>query len=69
MSWPLSAADRTAGGTVERGGSVARGGSWADRPADAGSSVRRAYEPWQKVDDVGFRVVVEDAADPESSSL
>lgn len=38
---------------------VARGGSWADRPADAGSSVRRAYESWQKVYDVGFRVIVE----------
>jgi formylglycine-generating enzyme required for sulfatase activity len=40
---------------------VARGGSWADRPADAGSSVRRAYQPWQKVYDVGFRVIMEDA--------
>jgi len=29
---------------------------WADRPADAGSSVRRAFEPWQKVHDVGFSV-------------
>ena len=38
---------------------VARGGSWADRPADAGSSVRRAYQPWQQVYDVGFRVIVE----------
>jgi formylglycine-generating enzyme required for sulfatase activity len=38
---------------------VARGGSWADRPVDAGSSVRRAYPPWQKVYDVGFRVVME----------
>ena len=37
---------------------VARGGSWADRPADAGSSVRRVYQPWQKVYDVGFRVIV-----------
>ena len=46
-------------GSSER--KVARGGSWADRPADAGSSVRRAYQPWQKVYDVGFRVVVEDA--------
>ena len=43
---------------------VARGGSWADRPADAGSSVRRAYQPWQKVYDVGFRVIVEDAGSP-----
>ena len=37
---------------------VARGGSWADRPANAGSSVRRAYKPWQKVHDIGFRVIV-----------
>lgn len=37
---------------------VARGGSWADRPADAGSSVRRAFESWQKVHDVGFRVII-----------
>ncbi len=38
---------------------VVRGGSWADRPADAEASVRRAYQPWQKVFDVGFRVIVE----------
>ena len=44
-------------GDAER--KVARGGSWADRPADAGSSVRRAYQPWQRVYDVGFRVIVE----------
>jgi len=47
------------GGTERR---VARGGSWADRPANAGASVRRAYELWQRVYDVGFRVIVEDAA-------
>jgi formylglycine-generating enzyme required for sulfatase activity len=41
---------------------AARGGSWADRPADAGSSVRRAYQPWQRVYDVGFRVIVEGPA-------
>ncbi len=39
---------------------VARGGSWADRPADAGSAVRRAYQPWQRVYDVGFRVLIAD---------
>jgi hypothetical protein len=39
---------------------VARGGSWADRPADAGSAVRRAYLPWQKVYDVGFWPIVEE---------
>ena len=37
---------------------VARGGSWADRPADAGASVRRAFAPWQKVYDIGFRVII-----------
>ncbi len=36
-----------------------RGGSWSDRPADAGSTVRCAYEPWQRVHDVGFRLIVE----------
>ncbi len=43
---------------TDPGRKVARGGSWADRPADAGSSVRRAYEPWQRVYDVGFRVIM-----------
>jgi hypothetical protein len=33
------------------------------RTFDAGSAVRRAYPPWQKVYDVGFRVIVEDAAE------
>jgi hypothetical protein len=44
---------------------VARGGSWSDRPKDAGSTVRFAYESYQKVYNVGFRVVVEDARDGE----
>ncbi len=56
--YPYAEADgRSAGG-----GSVlkaVRGGAWSDRPADAGSSVRRAYVPWQKVYNVGFRVIVE----------
>ena len=38
---------------------VARGGSWNDRPRTAGSSVRFAYESYQKVYNVGFRVIVE----------
>jgi len=38
---------------------VARGGSYASRPRDGTSSYRLAYEPWQKVFDVGFRVVLE----------
>ncbi len=38
---------------------VVRGGSWRDRPARATASGRRAYPAWQRVFDVGFRVVVE----------
>ncbi len=38
---------------------VVRGGSYASRPRDATSSIRQAYEPWQKVFDVSFRVVFE----------
>ena len=49
--------DRNDGKSSKR--KVARGGSWADRPADSGSSVRRPYESWQKVYNVGFRVIVE----------
>lgn len=48
---------------------VARGGSWADRPADAGSSVRGAYSPWQKVHDFGFRMLVEHSASAEGAEL
>ena len=32
----------------------------ARRPRNATSSFRQAYLPWQKVFDVGFRVVFED---------
>lgn len=39
---------------------VARGGSWHDRPKRASSSFRLAYPQWQKVFNIGFRVVVED---------
>jgi formylglycine-generating enzyme required for sulfatase activity len=39
---------------------VVRGGSWFERPADARSGVRLSYPPWQRVFDVGFRVVCED---------
>ncbi len=46
---------RRADGANQR---VARGGSFWDRPARATSSSRRSYEPWQRVFDVGFRVVM-----------
>lgn len=39
---------------------TARGGSWFDRPKIAGSSFRQAYLPWQKVHNVGIRLIIED---------
>jgi len=44
------------------GKKVVRGGSWYDRPHRARSSFRLAYEPWQRVFNVGFRVVMEAGA-------
>ncbi|MCX6876188.1 MAG: SUMF1/EgtB/PvdO family nonheme iron enzyme [Verrucomicrobia bacterium] len=39
---------------------VARGGSWHDRPARCTASYRLAYQQFQKVYNVGFRVICED---------
>lgn len=39
---------------------VVRGGSWRDRPTHASASYRRYYQPYQKVYNVGFRIVVEE---------
>ncbi len=39
---------------------VARGGSWRDRPKTATVSYRRPYAPFQKVFNVGFRIVIEE---------
>ncbi len=39
---------------------VVRGGSFASRPRDGTSSYRLAYEPWQKVFDTTFRVILEE---------
>jgi formylglycine-generating enzyme required for sulfatase activity len=36
---------------------VARGGSWSDKPKRARSAFRLAYRPYQRVFNVGFRVV------------
>ncbi len=56
--YPYSEADSRNDGNLQMP-KVVRGGSWADRPADTGSSVRRPYESWQKVYDVGFRIIIE----------
>jgi formylglycine-generating enzyme required for sulfatase activity len=38
---------------------VVRGGSWYDRPLRARSAFREPYQPWQRVYNVGFRVMME----------
>jgi formylglycine-generating enzyme required for sulfatase activity len=43
-----------------QGRRVVRGGSWYDRPMRCTSSFRLAYEPYQPVFNVGFRVIVEE---------
>ena len=42
------------------GRKVARGGSWAERPRESRASSRVDYPAWQRVYNVGFRVVVAD---------
>ena len=39
---------------------VVRGGSWTDRPKYSASYTRKAFYPWQKVYNVGFRVIIEE---------
>ncbi|MDO5308483.1 MAG: SUMF1/EgtB/PvdO family nonheme iron enzyme [Planctomycetia bacterium] len=39
---------------------VARGGSWHDRPYRASADFKNFYYPWQRVFDVGFRVLCDD---------
>ncbi len=39
---------------------VARGGSWTERPKFSTAYARKAYYPWQRVFNVGFRVIIED---------
>lgn len=47
--------------SLDRSGwKVVRGGSWRDRPKRCRSSFRLAYPAYQKVFNVGFRVVVEE---------
>lgn len=56
--YPYSAkADAT---NVSNADKVARGGSWIDRTKNASLSVRRHFLPWQKVRNVGFRVIIEE---------
>jgi formylglycine-generating enzyme required for sulfatase activity len=56
--YPYDAADGRDNGDGT-GKKVVRGGSWRDRPAFCRSAFREAYKPWQRVYDVGFRVMCE----------
>ncbi|MFV2070139.1 MAG: SUMF1/EgtB/PvdO family nonheme iron enzyme, partial [Pirellulales bacterium] len=56
--YPHDAADGRDTLTVE-GRRVVRGGSWRDRPERCTSSFRVRYAPYQRVFNVGFRVVCE----------
>ena len=38
---------------------VVRGGSWRDVPARGTASFRLSYQPWQRIYNVGFRIVCE----------
>jgi len=55
--YPYDAADGRNHPHAE-GERVVRGGSFLDRPARCRSAVRYCYPPWQKVFNVGFRIVV-----------
>lgn len=49
--------EKAQGNGIEK---VVRGGSWNDHPKTSTAYYRRAYLPWQKVYNVGFRVIIEE---------
>jgi len=55
--YPYDAADGRNAPDAE-GRRVVRGGSWRDRPMRCRSAFRLAYQPYQKVVNVGFRVML-----------
>jgi formylglycine-generating enzyme required for sulfatase activity len=57
--WSTPYVDGAAGDATVTGPKVVRGGSWRDRPQRATSAFRLAYEPYQPVYNVGFRVIIE----------
>ena len=46
-------------GPTDSSRKVVRGGSWCDRPQRCRSAFRLSYPPWQRVHNVGFRVICE----------
>jgi len=45
--------------TSKPGQKIVRGGSWYDRPVRSTSSYRLSYPSWQRVYNVGFRIIIE----------
>ncbi len=39
---------------------IIRGGSWIDRPKNSTSYIRNSYYAWQPINNVGFRIIIED---------
>ncbi len=58
--WTSNAYTPTLGGKAQGDRKVVRGGSWRDRAKVSRVTMRRDYHKWQKVYNVGFRVVVDD---------
>ncbi|MCC6418129.1 MAG: formylglycine-generating enzyme family protein [Gemmataceae bacterium] len=56
---PYPYADDGRNDSAAAGRRVVRGGSWSERPHRARSASRQSYWPYQRVYDVGFRVVCE----------
>ncbi len=51
------------------GRQIVRGGSWRDRPQRCSSAFRLRYQPWQRVYNVGFRVVCKDSGKEDGARL
>jgi formylglycine-generating enzyme required for sulfatase activity len=64
--YPYTAADGRDKGVAD-GDKVVRGGSFYDRPERARSAFRLAYRPYQRVFNVGFRVVCVATPDAQTS--
>ncbi|MHC4120970.1 MAG: SUMF1/EgtB/PvdO family nonheme iron enzyme, partial [Planctomycetota bacterium] len=56
---PYPYADDGRNDTTESARKVVRGGSFCDRPERCRSAFRLSYPSWQRVHNVGFRVVCE----------
>lgn len=59
--WTADDFTETLGGKKVADKKTVRGGSWRDRAKRARVSIRRDYHPWQKVYNVGVRLVINDA--------